>query len=100
MAFNIVWTEKAEESFDKIIEYLSLKWSKQSAAKFVQKTFKLLTLIENNPLSFQKSEKENIRQVLITKQTYLFYEILNNNIHLLIFWDNRQNPANLLTNLE
>ncbi len=38
MAFKVVWTPKADESFEKIILYLEKNWTEQEIVKFVTKT--------------------------------------------------------------
>jgi len=95
MDYKIVWTENAEDSFDLIIEYLQIKWSSKSAYKFIIKAFEIIELVQKNPLLFQKSELNEVRQILVTKQTYLFYELRDDIIYLLYFWDNRRNPSEL-----
>jgi plasmid stabilization system protein ParE len=37
MALEILWSKKADESFDKIIEYLSQRWGDAVVTTFVQK---------------------------------------------------------------
>ena len=95
MAIKIIWTNKAEKTFDDIIEYLQNQWSEKSAIKFVRKANEIINSISLNPYTFQKSNKENIRRAVIMKHTSLYYEIIESKIYLLIFWDNRQNPQKI-----
>ena len=95
MAIKIIWTNKAEKTFDDIIEYLQNQWSEKSAIKFVRKANEIINSISLNPYTFQKSNKENIRLAVIMKHTSLYYEIIESKIYLLIFWDNRQNPQKI-----
>lgn len=96
MALKIQWTKRAEKSFAKIVEYLEEEWSETSAKKFVQKTDKLLNYISENPEMCPTVEgKEEIRKGLVTKQTSVFYKIMDNFIRLITFWDNRRNPDKL-----
>ena len=96
MALKIQWTKRAEKSFDKIVEYLEEEWSEASAKKFVRKTDKLLGQIAENPEMCPAVEgKEDVRKGLVTKQTSVFYRIMDNIIRLITFWDNRRDPDKL-----
>lgn len=35
MAFKIIWSPQAEEDFDRVIEYLSEKWTEKEIEVFV-----------------------------------------------------------------
>jgi hypothetical protein len=59
----------------------------------VVKAEKVVALIATQPLMFKASDfDENIRIGLITRQCSLFYRVTDTSIHLLFFWDNRQEP--------
>jgi len=96
MAYKIRWTKEANETFDKIIEYLENRWTDREIVNFVNKTNQILKQISERPEMFKSSFKMKIRMGIITKQTSIFYQIdiQNKTIVLLSFWDNRQNPAN------
>jgi plasmid stabilization system protein ParE len=96
MALKIQWTKRAEKSFDKIVEYIEEEWSEASAKKIVRKTDKLLGQIAENPEMCPAIEgKEKVRKGLVTKQTSVFYKIMDNFIRLITFWDNRRDPDKL-----
>jgi len=97
MAMKVRWTPEADDNFESIINYLEKEWSENEIRKFVQKTQKIILQIGINPNMFKASGKEEIRKVVITKQTSLFYHVDEkaNLITLLSFWDNRKNPENL-----
>ena len=96
MALKIQWTKRAEKSFGKIVLDIEEKWSEASAKKFVQKTDKLLGLIaENLEMCPAVEGKEEVRKGLVTKQTSVFYKIMDNFIRLITFWDNRSDPDKL-----
>ena len=52
-------------------------------------------LISQNPEMFIEVDKKNIRKGMISKQTSVFYKVLNQDILIVTFWDNRQNPEKL-----
>ena len=96
MVYKIVWTPNAEEDFDKILNYLSVRWSIEIAFDFIQIFYHKLDLLEIMPNLGVKSEKrKTTRRILITKHNYLIYSVLGDEITLLNIFDNRQNPNNL-----
>ncbi len=96
MALKIKWSKRAEKSFDKIVDYLEDEWSEANAKKFVRKTNKLLGQIAENPEMCPSVEgKEEVRKGLVTKQSSVFYKIMDNFIKLITFWDNRRDQDNL-----
>ncbi|MES2112954.1 MAG: hypothetical protein V4577_29665 [Bacteroidota bacterium] len=49
--------------------------------------------MSTQPYMFKASSiDEHVRIAFITKQTSQFYMITDESIHLLFFWDNRQEP--------
>jgi len=95
MAYKIRWTPEAEETFDKIIEYLENRWTNREIVNFVKQTNYFLEQVSSHPVMFKSSSKREIRMGVISKQTSVFYQIDNPNktVVLLSFWDNRQDPA-------
>lgn len=93
MALNVYWTIRAQKTFDKVVVYLLKEWSEKEVQNFVRKTNNVIGHISEKPKMFPSSKKINIHSALITKHNSLLYKIIGNNqIDLLFFWDNRQNP--------
>jgi plasmid stabilization system protein ParE len=94
MAFKIIWSKEAEDTFDTIISYLEENWSHKEIRKFILETEKITALLQQNPFLFRGSEKENVYEVLVGKQNLLLYQIKEHNkrVELLSFWDTRQYP--------
>jgi plasmid stabilization system protein ParE len=92
MEYRIAWLPRAEKRFDEIINYIKANWSENNAKNFVQYTNQTINLILLNPLLFQESSKKGIREALITKHNLLIYKVKKDEIQLLTFFDNRQNP--------
>ena len=94
MAFKIRWTHEADENFASIINYLENEWSEKEVRKFAFETQRVIAQIAIFPKMFKSSGKEGIRKATITRQTSIFYHIVENQntIILLTFWDNRKNP--------
>lgn len=94
MAFKIVWSKEAEDTFENIISYLEVKWTEKEIRKFVSETEKVVSIMRKNPFLFRGSDKAKIFEALIGKQNLLIYQIneTEKRVELLLFWDARQNP--------
>ena len=93
MALKIIFSDEAAEMLMSIAGLIESKWSKKEAKKFLEKVHKILGLVSIQPYMFKASHfGENIRVGLITKQTSFYYEVDENEIIILFFWDNRQEP--------
>lgn len=94
---EIVWTKQAEDSFNKILDYLLERWTLKEANNFIDIVEHTIYQISKNPNLFKLSifDSES-REALITKQTSIFYRLLNSNkIEIEYFWNNYRNPNDL-----
>ncbi|MGQ0827476.1 MAG: type II toxin-antitoxin system RelE/ParE family toxin [Bacteroidota bacterium] len=95
-AFKIIWSPKAQKTYNRIADFILKKWTKKEVKKFNDITVSTILKISKNPELFVTSkQKRNIRKGFITKHTSLLYKIKPTEIELLYFWDNRQNPKKL-----
>ena len=93
MALKIVWTKRADRSFDKIIEYLEVEWGNKVVRSFVKKTYDLFDILMEFPeIGSIENEEKSIRGFTLIKQVTVFYKIKENELIILHFFDNRQNP--------
>jgi plasmid stabilization system protein ParE len=93
MALEIKWSKKASLDFTNVQEYLQFTWGESSVKNFTIKVFDFLDLLSEYPLIGTIENKEfNIRGFVIVKQLTLFYQVRDNKIILLRFYDNRQYP--------
>ena len=60
MAKEISWTNEAEDTFEKIIAYLKVKWTEREVVNFINATNKTISYISENPLMFRQLKKQNI----------------------------------------
>lgn len=79
MALTIKWSRKSEKKFDLILDYLTDEFGEITTAEFHKK-------------GSLESKEYAIRGFVIVKQITLFYQVRNNTIILLNFYDNRQKP--------
>jgi plasmid stabilization system protein ParE len=95
MTIPIVWSPKAEETFDTIINYLKAHWTAREVNNFLAETDRQLKRISYFPFSCPESLKyKNVHRCIISKQTSLVYRYKPRKevIEIVTFFDNRSNP--------
>ncbi|MDN3586569.1 type II toxin-antitoxin system RelE/ParE family toxin [Pedobacter aquatilis] len=92
MSLPVFWSDEAKETFDSIFWFIFNKFGEKAARKFLKQSNKVISIIRVQPEIFEAISSERFRKGRITNQTSIFYEIQNSKIHLLFFWDNRQEP--------
>jgi plasmid stabilization system protein ParE len=98
MFYSIIWMPRTKSSYRDILVYLQQHWGLyQQIDKFETLTDEALEHISQFPALHQRSYQRNYRRCVLTKQTSLFYQVnhAKEQIEILFFLDNRQNPANL-----
>ena len=93
MAKTIVWHRKANNEFNAIINYLQINWNKKVTKSFVEKAYQIIEILREYPeLGTIENYEKQIRGFVITKHNTLFYRVEGDELILLSFFDNRQNP--------
>jgi plasmid stabilization system protein ParE len=96
--YRIIWSELALRNLKEIVNYFESQWTEKELRKFARLLDKRLSSIENNPHLFPLiNYSENIRRSVLSKQTTIFYQVINQDIRLVALFDNRQNPQLLNT---
>jgi plasmid stabilization system protein ParE len=93
MKLEIVLTPRAKETLISIVSFIQLKWGNKSAEKFVERTYRVLDTVAQQPYIFKVYQVNNVRKGLITKHTSVIYRVLDDRLEVLFFWDNRQDPV-------
>jgi len=96
MAYSIIWSPTASISYYKILEYLQQNWTRKELKSFSDRVELVIQHIGENPLLYPYSTENDTYKCIVVKQISLFYRLKQHNIELLVFWDNRQDPAKLL----
>jgi plasmid stabilization system protein ParE len=95
MALEVFWSKQADERFDSILNYLEEKWGEQTVSLFVKKVYDIIGIIAIFPeIGTVERIDTNIRGLVVIKQISVFYQIRENKIIILNFYDNRQRPKN------
>lgn len=98
MAYQVIWSLEAMNSFDSIVEYLKISFSEKEVSRFVKLVNRRLLLMEKFPKAGKKVTKAfQRRKIVLHKRTTLYYRVFERNkeVRLLVFFDTRQNPRKL-----
>ena len=95
MSYEVVWSEKAEEQFNHVFDYLVEYWSIDVAIRFANDVDDVVKMLQSMPYAGQVSEQDSrIRMILITSKNAFYYWVDDSTIYLLTLIDTRQNPMN------
>lgn len=90
---QIIWSKNAQITFDAIVVYLENSFGNNVAKKFIAKADSSIQTIASFPNLYKAiSLKQNVRKATISKVCSFYYEINDNTVVILYFWDNRQEP--------
>jgi hypothetical protein len=93
MKYTLVFSIYAVETYDSIKDQTQSRWGDKVTVAFEERTVKVLAGIQSSPLMYQAvANNENIHKGFIHANCSVFYEVKENNIEILFFWDNRQDP--------
>lgn len=93
MGLPVILSETALLTFDAIAEQVLQRLGNKVSQDFKKNTLKTLRLISLNPFIYKQTDFDpNIRVGLIKKISSVFYEVKEDRIEILFFWDNRQEP--------
>lgn len=90
--YEIVWSDQALKELEETIEYLEQNFTNKELRRLSVEIERNLNIISENPLIFSRTEKLDIRKVVIAKFNTLYYKIENEKIEIISLFSNRQNP--------
>lgn len=91
MAYDIIWSEEAENTFENNLEYLERDWNTTTILAFIDRVDDVLMKISSNPKLFPHYKKQvNIHKCVITRQITVYYKVESSSITLLTFWNTFQ----------
>lgn len=95
MVRRVIWTPRAQEERKEVLNY----WVKRTRSKNYSKKLNLLIrqairLIKEYPQIGKPTDIDNVR-IKIVRDYLVFYELVDDEIHILAFWDSRQDPKRL-----
>jgi len=91
--FEVVFSKKANETFDLIQLQLLERWGVATVIKFEERAMSVLATITGSPFIYQTTQMNpEVRKAVIHGNCSLFYRVSGQKIVILFFWDNRQDP--------
>lgn len=88
----IIWSGKAMDDYLENIDYLEKNWTELEIKNFIAKTDDVLGKLKMDNIRFLSTGYRDTFRVPITKHVTLFYMLRENEVILLRFWNNYQNP--------
>jgi len=92
--YSISWLHEAEISYCEELDFIFRKWNITEVENFTVLVYDFLETLSKKPTIGIYSKKYDTYSFEISKQTTLFYKIIEveNKIELVLFWNNKQNP--------
>ena len=83
MDYKLRQSDESIGNLEEILDYLHNKWTDKEVNNFKKKLSHQIDLIIQNPFMFPSSiHKNNLRKAVLSKQTTIFYEIIDKVIFL------------------
>lgn len=93
---TILWSKTAQDDYWANIDFLLNKWTQSEAVHFINEVEQVLTILKEGKVTFKTTGYKDTYQITVVKQITLYYHLnLNNDIELLRFFNNLQNPDKL-----
>ncbi len=68
---EVLWTDKAKQTFSQIVEYLHREWTEKEVKKFINRTHEMLSTFQRYPEMCRPSQKrKNVRIGILNKLIY------------------------------
>jgi len=91
--YKVLWTENALQELNEVYDYISTKWTKRELTKLSLEIERSIMLLEKDPFLFKiYKDRKDVRIIYILKLNSLVYRIKDNQVEILSFFSNRQNP--------
>lgn len=95
MARRVILSKLAREEQKRILQYwMEQNQSKTYSIKLNKQFAKALQLIASFPQIGRQTDDKSVR-VKIVSHYLIIYEVIDNDIYVLTFWDSRRNPQDL-----
>lgn len=91
--YKILWTDFALKELENTVEYLKENWTEKELHNLASKLEETLSIIAQNPKLFPESDiKKDVYRVVVLKYNTLYYRLIRDQIEIISFFSNRQNP--------
>jgi len=90
MDYKLFWSKESISNLESILSFLESEWTDREMTNFKRRLSKQLELIEKNPRLFPISDVQpRLRKAVLSKQTTIFYELKDYEIHIAYLFSNR-----------
>lgn len=96
---RVIWAPIARKSLRRTSDFIAEQWNEKVKTEFINQLNFRIEQIQRNPELAPTFDDSEIRKLVIHKSVSLFYLNQNQQIRLLLIWDNRQNPKKLFKQL-
>jgi plasmid stabilization system protein ParE len=96
---QVRWTETAKQTLSETSDFILNLWNDQVNDNFLDQLEYRIEQLQHNPELGALFEKTNFRKLVVHKTVSLFYVNKRDFIKLLVIWDNRSDPDQLLEKL-
>lgn len=94
MKYDIEFSIYAFETYDSITDQVEERWGFKILNDFEKRVVVVLEKIQESPFVFPAiDEGQRIRKCVIHGNCSVFYEVKENQVEILFFLDNRQDPV-------
>ena len=93
---EVLWNTLARSDYYQNIDYLLGKFSDNQAQEFIDEVDDIEYILKQGKVEFRGTDVEGVKRCVICKQISLFYKVIDkDNVELLRFWNNYQDPESL-----
>jgi plasmid stabilization system protein ParE len=95
MALKIIWSKRALNRLNLIMDYLKSEWSPKINREFLETVDNKIETLSLFPFAGKLvDENKNLREYLLTEHSYIVYRVTENSLHIINIKDTRQNSKN------
>ena len=93
MAYQIIYKKRFVQKLLDLLTYLKKEWGETSAEKFLGKLQNRLNTLSQQPyIGASSTAIKEVRSILLTRHTRIYYRIKNDVIEIINMYDTRSNP--------
>ena len=93
MDYKIYFSQEAKDSFEALLEQVKERWGTKTAKQFQKDTKRILEVVAKLPFTFQVIQEDTrVRRVIVHRTISLLYRVVADEVQVIVFFDNRQDP--------
>jgi len=97
---KVIWSPIGRESLIETVDFIMMVWDDNIVSEFLDLLDYRIQQIQQNPELAPVFKDNKFRQLFVHKTISLFYVNYPEYLKILLVWDNRQDPSDLLAKLQ